>query len=188
MNTKKHSKRLSYVLRHAPEQVGLTLGDGGWVLIDDLLSGFQRKGWAMNRAELEQVVKTNDKKRFTVSADGLRIRAAQGHSVKIKSDLETIAPPAVLYHGTAKRHLDSILREGLRPMSRQHVHLSLDVATAEKVGQRHGTPIVLCVASGKMAAADFEFFCADNGVWLTDEVPAEFLSFEKVQDQLQRPL
>lgn len=180
MNPKKHSKRLSYVLRHAPEEVGLILGDGGWVLIDDLLSGFRRKGWAMNRCELEHVVETNDKKRFTVSADGLRIRAAQGHSVKIKSDLQAVVPPTVLYHGTAERNLDVIMCEGLRPMSRQHVHLSLDVGTAKNVGQRHGKPIVLHIASVKMAAAGFDFFCADNGVWLTDQVPAEFLSFHKI--------
>lgn len=178
MNTKKHSKRLSYVLRHAPEEVGLTLGDGGWVTIDDLLAGFREKGWAMSRHELDQVVETNDKKRFTVSADRLRIRAAQGHSVKIKSDFKAFAPPPVLYHGTAKTNLDAIMREGLRPMSRQHVHLSLDVVTAEKVGQRHGKPIVLYVASAEMAAAGFEFFRAENGVWLTDLVPAKFLSFQ----------
>ena len=177
MNTKKHSKRLSYVLRHAPEEVGLTLGDGGWVSIDNLLSGFREKGWTMSRHELDQIVETNDKKRFTVSADGLCIRAAQGHSVKIKSDLKAVTPPPVLYHGTAKRNLDTIMSEGLRPMSRQHVHLSLDVGTAEKVGQRHGKPIVLYVASGEMAAAGFDFYCADNGVWLTEKVPAEFLSF-----------
>lgn len=180
MNTKKHSKRLSYVLRHAPEEVGLTLGDGGWASIDELLSGFRKKGWDMDRHELDLVVETNDKKRFTVSADGLRIRAAQGHSVKIKSDLKAVAPPSVLYHGTAKRNLDSIMREGLRPMSRQHVHMSLDVSTAEKVGQRHGKPVVLYVASGEMAAAGFDFFCADNGVWLTEKVPAEFLSYHQI--------
>lgn len=179
MNTKKHSKRLSYILRHAPDEVGLTLGDGGWVLIDDLLSGFHEKGWGMNRHELEQVVETNDKKRFTISADGLRIRAAQGHSVTIKSDLSAIKPPDHLFHGTAKRFVDAIMTEGLRPMSRQHVHLSLDRVTAEKVGQRHGKPIVLDIASGKMAAAGFEFFCADNGVWLTDLVPPEFLSLHR---------
>lgn len=182
MNTKKHSKRLSYVLRHAPEEVGLTLGDGGWVLIDDLLSGFREKGWAIDRHELEDVVATNDKKRFTVSEDGLRIRAAQGRSVKINSDLKAIAPPSVLYHGTANRNLDAIMREGLRPMSRQHVHLSLDVTTAKKVGQRHGKPIVLNVLSGEMATAGFVFFRADNGVWLTDQVPAEFLSFDQSSD------
>lgn len=177
MNLKKHSKRLSYILRHAPEDVGLTLGEGGWVLVEDLLCGFRNKGWTLSRNELEQVVATNDKKRFTLSTDGLRIRAAQGHSVEITSDLEAIAPPTLLYHGTAMRNLDAILREGLRPMSRQHVHLSLDIATAKTVGQRHGKPIVLTVAAGKMAGAGFMFFCADNGVWLTHAVPAEFLSF-----------
>ncbi|MEL6728282.1 MAG: RNA 2'-phosphotransferase [Pseudomonadota bacterium] len=179
MNTKKHSKRLSYILRHAPEDVGLTLGDGGWVSIDELISGFQKKGWAITRDELDYVVEANEKKRFTISSDGFQIRAAQGHSVKINHDLQATKPPAYLYHGTAKRHMDAILREGLRPMSRQHVHLSVDVATAEKVGQRHGKPVVLFVASGKMSSAGFDFFCADNGVWLTDEVPAEFLSLQE---------
>ena len=177
MNTNKQSRRLCYVLRHAPEEVGLTLGDGGWVLIDDLLTGMSGNGWGIDRAELELVVTTNDKRRFTISKDGLRIRAAQGHSVKIKSDLMASEPPKRLYHGTAKRYLDLVMREGLRPMSRQHVHLSVDVATAKNVGQRHGHPIVLQVQSLNMAAAGFEFFCADNGVWLTDWVPQEFLSF-----------
>ncbi|MEO0551549.1 MAG: RNA 2'-phosphotransferase [Pseudomonadota bacterium] len=177
MSTRKHSKRLSYVLRHAPEEVGLTLGDGGWVLIDDLLSGFHRKGWGMSREALDLAVETNDKKRFTISEDGRRIRAAQGHSVQIISDLKAIAPPALLHHGTAKRHLDAIMEQGLRPMSRQHVHLSLDLETAVKVGQRHGKPIVLHVASAEMAAEGFAFYRADNGVWLTDRVPPAFLSF-----------
>ncbi|MEM6555545.1 MAG: RNA 2'-phosphotransferase [Pseudomonadota bacterium] len=177
MSTKKHSKRLSYILRHAPEEVGLTLGDGGWVLIDDLLSGFHRKGWGMSREALDLAVETNDKKRFTISEDGLRIRAAQGHSVQINSDFEAVVPPELLFHGTAQRHLDPIMNEGLRPMARQHVHLSLDIATAVKVGQRHGKPIVLHVASGEMAAKGFAFYRADNGVWLTDRVPPAFLSF-----------
>ena len=177
MNTNSKSRRLSYILRHAPEDVGITLGDGGWVLIDDLLSGMNGKGWSIDRAELEAVVKTNDKKRFTISEDGLRIRAAQGHSVKIKSDLIAIEPPMRLFHGTAKRFLDTVMREGLRPMSRQHVHLSLDVATAESVGQRHGSAIVLQVDAQNMSDAGYEFFRADNGVWLTHLVPKEFLSF-----------
>lgn len=180
MDTRKHSKRLSYVLRHAPEEVGLTLGDGGWVSIDELLSGFQNKGWEITRKELDHVVETNEKKRFTISSDRLRIRAAQGHSVKINHDLLATEPPALLHHGTAKRNLDAILREGLRAMSRQHVHLSLDIETAEKVGQRHGKPVILNVASGAMDRAGFDFFCADNGVWLTEHVPAKFLSLRRV--------
>lgn len=146
--------------------------------IDDLLSGLRKKGWGITRQQLELLVETNDKKRFTISGDGLRIRAAQGHSVKINSDLKAMEPPEQLFHGTAKRYLDVIMKEGLRPMSRQNVHLSIDVDTAENVGQRHGIPVVLNIASGKMADAGFKFFCADNGVWLTDLVPPEFLSFQ----------
>jgi putative RNA 2'-phosphotransferase len=176
MDTKKHSKRLSYLLRHAPEEAGLVLADGGWVAIEDLLSGLSHKGWGMTREQLQLVIDTNDKKRFTISEDGLRIRAAQGHSVKIKSDLVATAPPAVLFHGTATRFLDQILAEGLRPMSRQHVHLSLDVATARKVGGRHGKPIILQVAAAEMHDAGIAFYCADNGVWLTDAVKPKYIS------------
>lgn len=176
MDTRKHSKRLSYLLRHAPDEAGLTLVDGGWVAIDVLLSGLSQKGWGMTREQLQLVVDTNDKKRFTISEDGLRIRAAQGHSVKIKSDLVATAPPEILFHGTATRFLDQILEQGLSPMSRQHVHLSLDVATARNVGGRHGKPVILQVAAAEMHAAGIAFYCADNGVWLTDVVEPQYLS------------
>ena len=175
MNTKKHSKRLSYILRHAPEEVGLTLGEGGWVAVADLLTGLATKGWGITAEELNEVVATNDKKRFTLSDDGLRIRAAQGHSVNIKSDLAPIEPPEFLYHGTATRFLDPILAEGLKPMSRQHVHLSLDIETATKVGQRHGKPAILIVAAADMAKAGIHFYRADNGVWLTASIAPQYL-------------
>lgn len=176
MTNKKLSKRLSYILRHAPEKADLELDVGGWVAIADLLAGFAGHGWDLNRDLLERVVQTNDKKRFTISEDGLRIRAAQGHSVKIESDLVPTSPPAQLYHGTATQFLDAIMEDGLKPMSRQHVHLSLDRLTATKVGQRHGKPVILTVQADEMQSAGFEFYQADNGVWLTMEVPAQYLA------------
>lgn len=178
MNTKKYSKRLSLVLRHAPEKAGLVLGEGGWLAVDDLLTGLKNVGWGMSREMLEEIVTTNDKKRFTLSPDGQRIRAAQGHSVDIVVDLEPIAPPETLYHGTATRFLDVIMAEGLKPMSRQHVHLSLDIETATKVGQRHGKPVILTVASGRMHEQGHTFYRADNGVWLSHAIAPEFLHFE----------
>ena len=176
MDTRKHSKRLAYVLRHAPDAVGLTLGDGGWVSIRDLLAGFARKGWTLTRQQLDHVVATNDKQRFTVSADGLRIRAAQGHSVAFASDLVPVSPPALLYHGTATRFLDDIWTRGVQPMSRQHVHLSVDIATATRVGQRHGKPVILAVAAERMAEDGLLFYRADDGVWLTASVAPAYLS------------
>lgn len=177
MNTKKHSKRLSYILRHAPEEAGLSLGEGGWVLVADLLKGLSTKGWAIDRALLQEVVDTNDKKRFTISEDGLRIRAAQGHSVEIVSDLVPRSPPEELFHGTATRFLDSIMTQGLRSMSRQHVHLSSDQSTARTVGARHGKPVILQIAAAQMTNDGLVFYRADNGVWLTDAVEAKYLSF-----------
>lgn len=173
--TKEISKLLSYVLRHAPEHVGLTLDANGWVSIDVLISRFQATGVEVDRQMLEQIVAGSDKQRFTLSDDGLRIRAAQGHSVKIDLALESSTPPPLLFHGTAKANLDVILTEGLKPGQRQHVHLSLDEETAMKVGGRHGKPVVLRVDAARMSADGLIFYQAENGVWLTDKVPAAYL-------------
>lgn len=169
------SKRLSYVLRHRPDSLGLTLGDGGWIEVDTLLARFAASGQPIAREALERVVANSDKQRFALSADGLRIRANQGHSVEVDLQLSPSTPPARLYHGTARRFLDAILREGLRPGQRHHVHLSTDLDTATRVGARHGAPVVLTVDAAAMHAAGHVFFVSDNGVWLTAHVPTDFL-------------
>lgn len=173
----RESKFLSRVLRHQPEMVGLSLGPGGWVSVDDLLRGMKKAGCPIQLDELRQIVADNDKKRFTLSEDGRRIRAAQGHSVAVDLDLVPIEPPATLFHGTAQANLDAIFAEGLKPGRRRHVHLSLDEETAVKVGQRHGKPVVLRVETGRMHDAGLTFWRADNGVWLTDHVAPEYLGF-----------
>ncbi|WP_316163355.1 RNA 2'-phosphotransferase [Bradyrhizobium sp. SZCCHNRI20481] len=172
------SKFLSLVLRHQPDAIGLVLDAQGWAIIDDLIARAAAAGTVLSRADLEQVVATSDKKRFTVSQDGQRIRAAQGHSVAVELGLTPREPPAVLYHGTATRFVEAIMAEGLRPQSRQQVHLSWDEATAVNVGRRHGEPIVLRVDAAAMHRDRLKFFVADNGVWLTDHVPPEYLSVD----------
>lgn len=173
----RQSKFLSLILRHKPEEVGITLHPAGWVRIDVLLHAMRRAGHRMSREELEALVETNDKKRFTISEDGEFIRAAQGHSIKVDLGLKTRVPPLKLYHGTARQYLDSIFSSGLRPMRRTHVHLSVAAIEAEAVGRRHGKVIVLEIAAHLMHAEGHHFFVADNGVWLTETVPAQFLSF-----------
>jgi putative RNA 2'-phosphotransferase len=173
---KNSSKFLSYVLRHAPESIGLALDANGWASVDELLAKAEGVGKRLDRAALKEIVATSDKKRFTLSEDGSRIRAAQGHSVEVALGLTPVAPPETLYHGTATRFLEAIRAEGLKAGSRQQVHLSADAATATAVGSRHGKPVVLRVAAGAMHAAGHAFFRADNGVWLTDHVPPQFLS------------
>jgi putative RNA 2'-phosphotransferase len=169
------SKFLSKVLRHAPESVGLRLDEAGWAEVDALLAAAARAGVALDRSTLERVVRENDKGRFALSDDGRRIRASQGHSVPVELGLEPREPPEVLYHGTAERNLESIRREGLRPGRRTHVHLSADEATALAVGRRHGRPVVLRVAAGRMHRAGHAFYRSDNGVWLTAAVPPDGL-------------
>lgn len=170
------SKFISLVLRHKPEVAGLTLGQGGWVDVDDLLRGCAANGLPITRADLEEVVETNNKKRFAFDESGTKIRASQGHSVDVDLELEALEPPDVLYHGTAEKAADIIRREGLKKMQRHHVHMSADVDTAQTVGGRHGKPLVFKVDAKAMRAAGHVFYRSANGVWLVDSVPPEFLS------------
>jgi putative RNA 2'-phosphotransferase len=169
------SKFLSKHLRHAPEELGLTLDVGGWVPVEDLLDGCARHGFRITRAELLEVVEKNDKQRFSFDESGERIRANQGHSTPVDLQLEPMTPPDVLYHGTATATLATVLKDGLKRMSRHHVHLSTTGPTAIKVGSRHGKPVVLVVDAAAMHKAGIPFFCSDNGVWLVDQVPPEYL-------------
>jgi putative RNA 2'-phosphotransferase len=172
----KLSKFLSLVLRHKPETVGLSLNAQGWASIDELIRKSNDAGVHFSRDDLLLVVGTSDKKRFSLSDDGASIRAAQGHSVAVDLGLKPQVPPSSLYHGTATRFLSAILSDGLKPQARQQVHLSVDEATALIVGQRHGKPAVLIVDALEMHRRGFLFFLAANGVWLTDQVPPEFLT------------
>lgn len=171
------SKFLSYVLRHKPEDIGIALDKDGWVSIALLISSANRAGYQFDRAQLDIVVKTNDKKRFTISDDGLFIRAAQGHSSQ-QVDIEYIekAPPTILYHGTADKAIISIRSQGLTPQKRHYVHLTDNFQTAEKVGKRYGRPIILEIQATKMFETGFKFYQADNGVWLTSVVPIQYIN------------
>jgi putative RNA 2'-phosphotransferase len=169
------SKLLSYVLRHRPDSIGLALDAHGWAGVDDLLARLAAAGHAVDRALLARVVADNDKQRFAFSEDGARLRASQGHSIDVDLGLAPAPPPDVLYHGTASRFLKSILAAGLRASGRHHVHLSADVATARRVGARHGFPAVLRVDARRMRADGIVFYLSDNGVWLNDTVPPRYL-------------
>ena len=177
---RKHiSKFLSKHLRHDPAGIGLVLEDGGWVPVTALLDGCQRAGVKITRDELDEIVTTSDKQRYSFDETGERIRANQGHSVDVDLQLMPAIPPEVLFHGTAVQIVDAILRDGLRKMQRHHVHLSKDIDTATRVGARHGRPVVFRVDAAAMAQKGIEFFVSANGVWLTDHVPPEFLQIEE---------
>lgn len=174
---KKISKFLSLILRHKPEAVGITLDPQGWASTAELLTKAHYKGLPLTMGQLREVVENNDKKRFVLSRDEGKIRASQGHSIPVDLGLVEQEPPQVLYHGTAASNLRSIREQGINKKSRQHVHLSGDVPTAMKVGGRHGKPVVLEVNSLDMHRQGKKFYLSENGVWLTDEIPPEFINF-----------
>lgn len=165
------------MLRHDPGCVGLSLDSEGWADVDELVRRAREHGRALTREQLVEVVGTNDKKRFSLSDDGSRIRARQGHSIDVDLGLGPVEPPEHLYHGTATRFLGSIMAQGLRPGGRQYVHLSPDHETAVRVGRRHGAPAVLRIHAKEMHVGGSIFLLSENGVWLTDSVPAEFIEF-----------
>lgn len=169
------SKFLSKYLRHEPEALGLVLQPGGWVQVDDLLAACTKHNMRISREQLNTVVAENNKQRFSFDESGVRIRANQGHSTEVDLELQPVEPPPILYHGTAVKNVDSIQRSGLTKHARHHVHLSRDTATAHNVGSRHGKPIIFEVNAAAITSAGYCFYCSENGVWLTDEVPSEFL-------------
>lgn len=172
---KKTSKFLSYILRHHPELINLNLDENGWANVDELITKSTNDSQGFTFEELDEIVETNDKKRFIFNGDKTRIRANQGHSIDINLALIPQQPPEFLYHGTAQSNIDSILEKGIEKRNRQHVHLSQDIETATKVGMRHGKPIILTINTEKMFDDGIEFYLSENNVWLTDFVDIKYI-------------
>ena len=169
------SKFMSLVLRHKPEELGITLDERGWTDVNVLLQKIKDRGFSIDMEILKQVVAENSKKRFAFNEDGSLIRASQGHSVEVELGYSPETPPEFLYHGTAEQYVESIRKEGLLKRNRHHVHLSTQIETATQVGLRHGKLVLLKIKSGEMQRAGYQFFISENGVWLTEAVPVEFI-------------
>ena len=172
------SKLISLVLRHHPERLGLTLDKHGWADTSALIAAINAIQ-PFDMEALETIVRTDNKQRYSFNEDYTRIRANQGHTLTVDLELTPITPPAVLWHGTGEKSVNSILREGLRPMQRQYVHLSADPETAVMVGRRHGRPVVFTVDAAQMSSDGHTFYRSANSVWLTDSVPAQYLTRSK---------
>ena len=169
------SKYISLILRHKPEVIGISLDEHGWANVSELVAGIN-KTQPFSMEQLEEIVCTDSKKRYSFNEDKTLIRANQGHSIPVDVELPEKHPPDILYHGTGEKYVSSIDRQGLIPKSRLYVHLSKDSDTAIKVGARHGTPVVYRVDAHKMAEDGYKFYLSVNGVWLTKEVPMKYLS------------
>ena len=169
------SKLMSLALRHDPNALNISLNEMGWAKTDELLNGLQTKGFDISLVDLKEIVDTNDKKRFSFNEDFGLIRANQGHSLNVNIEFKSLEPPVVLYHGTIQKFMSEIRDKGLLKISRQHVHLSEQKDTAEKAGARRGKPIILVIKAQLMHKNGYQFFKSENGVWLTDRVPPEYI-------------
>lgn len=162
------SKRLAYLLRHS------SLPDrNGWVKVELLLDEL-----SVSHQDLALIIESDDKVRFELSKDDISVRASYGHSIDVDLGLEPETPPEILYHGTAVKYLESIMQDGLKPRKRNFVHLSETIDMAEQVGSRHGVSVVLSVNSEAMVLNKYNFYKAKNGVWLTEDIPVQFIKIE----------
>ena len=176
MDLTKTSRFLSLILRHKPEEIGISLDEHGWANVSDLLRGMREAGHPISKTILEEIVATDDKQRYSFDKCKTRIRANQGHSIPVDVELEEAVPPKYLWHGTGKKYVDSIYDMGLIPKSRLYVHLSSDTETASTVGERHGDMALFCVNAREMYENGHIFYLSKNGVWLTKHVPVTYLS------------
>ena len=174
MNLTKTSRCLSYVLRHKPEAIGIALDEHGWAKVTELIAGIA-KTRPMDQAILEEIVRTDEKGRYSFNEDKTLIRANQGHSIPVDVELPEAEPPEYLWHGTGEKYVLSIDRTGLLPQTRLYVHLSPDAETARAVGKRHGRSVIYRVRSGQMARDGLRFYRSVNGVWLIKAVPVDYL-------------
>ena len=178
MSLKDVSKYMSLILRHKPDAIGITLDEHGWANVDELISGIAKDN-EFNMEILEEIVRTDEKQRYSFNEDKTLIRANQGHSIPVDVELEELVPPEILWHGTGEKYVTSIDKQGLIPKSRLYVHLSKDEETAINVGSRHGKPVIYLVSAKKMYEDGYKFYRSVNGVWLTKGVPLQYLQKQK---------
>lgn len=170
------SKLMSLLLRHQPQKAHLDMDENGWVDMNQLVRNMNRFcGTNVSREDILHIVRTDAKTRYALSVDSSKIRANQGHSIDVNMEFKAVEPPAVLYHGTGRNAVESILKSGISKMTRQYVHLSADVDTAIRVGRRHGSPCVFQINSKEMHRMGYTFYKSENNVWLTDHVPCQFI-------------
>ncbi|MDO5088284.1 MAG: RNA 2'-phosphotransferase [Leptotrichiaceae bacterium] len=177
---KQLSKFISLILRHSPDEIKIKFDKYGWADIEELIGGINKTGnQKIDFKILEKIVNTDDKKRYQFNEGRTKIRACQGHSLKVELELEPVKPPKILYHGTAERNMVSIKREGLKKGNRQYVHLSEEIETVYNVGKRHGKPCIIIVMADKMYKDGKKFYVSKNKVWLTENIETEYLKFPK---------
>lgn len=177
MNYKELSKYLSYLLRHNPKDANLNMDKNGWVSVQELITNTCNFGKTkrFTLEILEYIVSNDNKCRYKFNEDKTKIRANQGHSINIDLELKEVVPEGNLYHGTATRFVDSIMKYGIKSQNRQYVHLSSDIEKALEVGKRHGDPIVLEIDVEKMVNDGIKFYLSENDVWLTEYVDNKYI-------------
>lgn len=166
---------LSLILRHTPEEIEINLDKNGWANVDILVEKFNEKFGKFTKDDLVKIVNEDDKKRYSFDKSLEKIRANQGHSICVDVELTEKIPPEKLYHGTATRFIDSIMREGLKSMSRQYVHMYDEIYLTREIGNRYGTLVILELDAKKMSNDGYKFLISENNVWLTKSVPSKYI-------------
>lgn len=180
LNDIKLSRFLSLVLRHKPEEIGITLDKNGWVDVKELIEKIKLSSRYIDIEILERIVREDDKGRYSFDEKKEKIRANQGHSIIVELDLKEIMPSTILYHGTATRFLERIKEKGIIKGKRQYVHLSDNIETAKSVGKRHGEVVILPIDIEGLNKIGHKFYLSENKVWLSDDIPSKYILWDEI--------
>lgn len=171
---------ISYLLRHSPQELGLSMDIHGWVGVEELIGRINGAGkYRLTREQLEQIVAEDNKGRYRFSEDGTKIKACQGHSIPwVEPELQYGQPPEFLYHGTTEAAYQKIRNSGyISKMSRHAVHMQADMNKAWQSAKRwHQKPMVLKIDAQSMHRDGMSFGVSDNGVWCTECVPVSYIA------------
>lgn len=171
---------MSLILRHRPDVINIYMDEHGYVFVDDLICKIsEHKNIEFTLADLNRIVATDEKQRYSFNSNRTKIRANQGHSISVDVELKESNPPPILYHGTSINNITNIMNLGLVKMDRLYVHMTEDEQAAKETGARYGKPVVLKINAAEMCKHGYKFFVSENNVWLTDHVPFKYIEIKE---------
>jgi putative RNA 2'-phosphotransferase len=166
------SKLLALFLRHRPEEAGLQIDTYGFVPLDEMLKAIQERYPEVVEGDIRKLIEGASQQRFEISDRG--IRAVYGHSFFVEMDGEPIQAPEVLYMGCLRKEVERFRTDGIKPVDRYYVHLSMSRETAAERSHQPGDACVVEVAAAQAQAAGHQFYQRGEVV-LTLEIPAQFV-------------
>jgi len=181
------TKFLRHELKNYIQKIKIT--EDGFIKVSDLLSLDKktRSKKPLNEYTPEDViiaVEKDNKNRMTYKIiDGiLMIRANQGYSFsegfnpekiyKKITNTNQLPIPGLAIHGTSKKYISAIIKNGLNPMKRTHIHFSTqEYGSSEMIsGMRKSSEVLIYLDVEKVLDNNIPLYLSENQVLLCPEI------------------